>query len=422
MTQIKKYISDVTGEVCNTAYLSNGLKIYQIPSRFSTSHALFGVDYGSLNTSYTKNGSVITVPDGTAHFLEHKLFDNPSGPVDDVFTSLGASCNAYTTFSCTAYTFSCTDNFDACLDTLLDFVTHPFFNAETVQKEQGIIGEEIKMYDDSPFWRCYFNMLYAMYGDCPISRDIAGTVESISHITPDILYALVSDFYTAGNMRLCIYGGGEFEKIVSAAEKLSLPEYTVKKSDIVYSPGVYKREIRSNMETSKPLMYIGIKDDCRILSHVERLRRNTVFQAVFNMLFSESSDLFNNLYSQGLITDRLQYSYEDESEFAFGTLFCETDHPDEVYGEFVSYMNKIINEGINEKEFEISKRIVYADFIRTFDSGDNLPSELFLQKENIFDKALMLSSVTAGQAHELIKEFFTESNYVCSVLGTNVQK
>ncbi len=421
MSDVKKMHDSITSQICNTAHLSNGLWVYQIPSEFSASHALLGVNYGSVNTSYTIDGKSVISPDGTAHFLEHKLFDNPSGCVDDVFTSLGASCNAYTSFSSTAYTFSCTDNFDSCLETLLHFVTTPYFTEQTVKKEQGIIGEEIKMYDDSPFWRCYFNALYGMYGDCAISRDIAGTVSSISKITADMLYSLTADFYSTENMRLCIYGGGDFDKIVKSAEKLPHTPYTAQKSQIITAPGVNKSIIRMNMETSRPMLYIGIKDDNHAVTDADRIKRSTVFQAIFTLLFSESSDFFNRMYSSGMISDRLQYDYEDESDFAFGLIGCETDKPDELFSEFVKYMDDVKKNGIDKRSFEISKRIVYADFIRSFDSGTSLPSDLLVCGEHIFDKASVLSSVTLDEANALINEFFTESSYTCSVLGMDVE-
>ncbi len=421
MSEIKTVRNEITNQICNTAKLSNGLTVYHIPSEFSTSHALFGVDYGSVDTSYFKKGKLITVPDGTAHFLEHKLFDNKTGPVDDVFTSLGASCNAYTSFSSTAYTFSCTDNFLQCLNVLLDFVTNPYFTDETVKKEQGIISEEIKMYDDSPFWRCYFNMLKGMYGDVPVAKDIAGTVDSISKITPEILYSLISDFYATENMRLCIYGGCDFDSILSSAEKIQRTAFNVERSPLKIKNGVITPTVKLNMETSKPILYIGIKDDGYGKTRLERTHRSTVFQAVFNMLFSESSDFFTKLYSSGLITDRLQYAYEDENGFAFGTVCCETDSPETVYDEFCRYTDSIVKNGVNAEDFEISKRIVHSDFIRTFDSGDSLPGELFVQGESLFEKTSFLSGVTVDEANVLVKKFFNTDNFVCSVLGTNVE-
>ncbi len=421
MSDIKRIYDNIAKCDCTFATLSNGIEVFHIPSSFSTSHAAFGVNYGSVHTSYINNGKHITTPDGTAHFLEHKLFDNIDGPVDDVFTSLGASCNAYTSFSHTVYTFSCTDNFNTCLDTLLHFVTDPFFTEQTVKKEQGIIGEEIKMYDDSPFWRCYFNMLSALYGDCPISHDIAGTVESISHITPEMLYELCSRFYTTDNLRLCINGEKDAEYILRAAESLPAKHSDAKKIPLILPKGISKPVITCNMETSKPLVYIGIKDDEYGKTSYERLRRGVLFQLIFEILFSESSDFSEKLYRDALISDRLQYGYEYEDEFAFGTVFCETDKPDEFYNEFCSYMDQISQNGLDKNDFEISKRIVYADYVRMFDSGEGLPSEMFVHGAELLKKSQIIPMLTVDEANALICEFFKEENFVLSVLGTDVE-
>ncbi len=421
MNKAEHIYDTVTKSECTFATLSNGIEIFHIPSSFSASHAAFGVNYGSLHTSYLKDGKTVFTPDGTAHFLEHKLFDNSNGPVDDIFTSLGASCNAYTSFSNTVYTFSCTDNFDACLDTLLNFVTEPYFTTETVKKEQGIICEEIKMYDDSPFWRSYFNMLCAMYGDCPISRDIAGTAESISKITPEMLYELCSMFYTTDNLRLCVYGENNADSIIKAAEALPAKYSNVRKTPLILPKGISSPIIKCNMETSKPLVYIGIKDENYAKTPYDRLKRSILFQLIFEILFSESSELSEDLYKEALITDRLQYGYEYEDGFAFGTLFCETDKPDEFYSKLCEFTDKTVKNGLDKKDFEISKRIAYADYIRMFDSGDGLPGEMFVHGADLLKKSQIIPTLDIDEANALIKEFFVEKNYVRSILGTDIK-
>ena len=197
-------------------YHASGLDVYIFPKKMSTVYALLGVKYGSLYSNFKIGEDLINVPDGVAHFLEHKLFTNEDGSDSfERFSIYGADANAYTSFNRTAYLFSCTDNFVPSLKELLYFVTHPYFTEESVASEMGIIAEEIKMYDDSPSDRCYYGMLEGMYRDNGIKKNICGTVESISKITPDILYTCYKNFYRPSNMILIVCGDVDEKEIIN---------------------------------------------------------------------------------------------------------------------------------------------------------------------------------------------------------------
>jgi len=206
-----------TGEQYTYVKHPTGLDIYIWKMEdYSTSYALFGTKYGSINTKFrTKNEKdFITVPNGIAHYLEHKLFENEDCDVFSLYAKTGASANAYTSFDKTCYLFSCTDNVYESLEILLSFVQSPYFTEETVQKEQGIIGQEIRMYDDNAGWRVFFNMLQGMYHNHPVKIDIAGTVESIAKINADLLYQCYNTFYNLNNMVLSIAGNIDEDKIL----------------------------------------------------------------------------------------------------------------------------------------------------------------------------------------------------------------
>ncbi|MDR2931473.1 MAG: insulinase family protein, partial [Oscillospiraceae bacterium] len=205
---------------------ASGLTMLLYPMRgFSSAYALFATKYGSVDTCFKTNEDedFLQVPEGIAHFLEHKLFESEDGDAFTRYAKTGASANAYTSFDRTAYLFSCTDNFNESLDILLDFVTKPYFTRETVQKEQGIIGQEIKMYEDNPEWRVFFNLLLALYHEHPLRVDIVGTVDSIAKIDADILYRCYSTFYNLNNMVLCIAGNFDVDDVVKAADRILKP-------------------------------------------------------------------------------------------------------------------------------------------------------------------------------------------------------
>ena len=184
----------------------SGLDIIICPKKdFNSSYALIGTHFGSINSKFIHNGKKVTVPDGTAHYLEHKLFESEEGDAFTLYAKTGASANAYTSFDVTCYLFSCTDKFDESLEILFDLIQSPYFTPETVAKEQGIIGQEIKMYQDSPEWKVTMNLLQALYHNHPINIDIAGTVETIAEITPEILYECYNSYYNLNNMVLCIH-------------------------------------------------------------------------------------------------------------------------------------------------------------------------------------------------------------------------
>ncbi|WP_312640611.1 EF-P 5-aminopentanol modification-associated protein YfmH, partial [Hydrogenoanaerobacterium sp.] len=205
---------------------SSGLTMLLCPKpQFSSAYALFGAEIGSIDTTFktSKDNDFVTVPAGIAHYLEHKLFESEDGDAFERYAKTGASANAYTSFDKTAYLFSCADNFKESIEILLDFVTHPYFTEETVRKEQGIIGQEIKMYDDNPDWRVLFNLLGALYVNNPVRVDIAGTVESIAEIDADLLYRCYNTFYNLNNMVLVVAGNFEIDTVLEAADRILKP-------------------------------------------------------------------------------------------------------------------------------------------------------------------------------------------------------
>lgn len=352
----------------------SGLTIYVYPKEgYSSTYAIFGTKYGSVNNTFkVDNGDVIKVPDGIAHYLEHKLFESEDGDAFSRYAKTGANANAYTSFDKTCYLFSCTDNFEKSLEILLDFVQSPYFTEETVAKEQGIIGQEIKMYDDSPAWRVMFNMLMGMYKTHPVRIDIAGTVESIAQITPEYLYTCYNTYYNLNNMVLCVAGNTTVDTVLSIADKM------LKKSDYHEIENIFEEEPDSVVESyveqifpvGLPLFNLGFKEK----AGKNRVDEKTLAysEILLFLLASSTSTLYRKLMDENLINASFAYEFF-EGEGFLGTIFSgESRDPEKVAEIIKQYIEKLKCDGIDEEDFEIAKRATYGDAIASLNSTDNI--------------------------------------------------
>ncbi|MDP4152967.1 MAG: pitrilysin family protein [Bacillota bacterium] len=355
-----------------------GLNIFICPKpELSKTYAMFGTKYGSIDRTFKteEDADFVTVPDGIAHFLEHKMFENETG--EDVFAQfgdLGASANAFTSFDKTVYEFSCTENFEKSLEVLLFFVQSPYFTAETVQKEQGIIGQEIRMYEDSATWRVFFNLLGAMYKEHPVNIDIAGTIDSISKINADILYKCYNTFYTPANMVLCICGNVTEEEVSRAADK-SLREIPSPKFERSYPSednSVVQHEIRQKMSISIPYFNIGIKDTDFNLSPGERAKREAVMSVLLDAFAGNNSKLYKKLYEQGLINDSFGSEYTLSDSFAHTIFGGESKDPEKVFSIICEEIESFKNNKVDVRTFERSKKAVYGRNIASLDRTDSI--------------------------------------------------
>lgn len=350
----------------------SGLTIYLYPKKhYNSKYAIFGTKYGSVNNAFALDGGeTIKVPDGIAHYLEHKLFESEDGDAFSRYAKTGANANAYTSFDKTCYLFSCTDNFDESFEILLDFVQSPYFTEETVRKEQGIIGQEIRMYDDSPEWCVMFNMLRNMYHNHPVKIDIAGTVESIAEITPDYLYNCYSTFYNLNNMVLCVAGDLTVEDVLKTADKMLKPceKHTI---DNVFEDEPYEvvnSYIEQQFEVSMPIFNLGFKDK----AHKVTQKEFAEIEILMSVISSSASQLYKKLDDAKLINQ----SFDDEY-FAgpgYNAVFFsgESRHPKKVAEIIKNHINELKVNGINKEDFEIAKREVYGDAVSSLNSVDNI--------------------------------------------------
>jgi len=305
----------VTGETLYYKKHECGLDVFIMPRKdYSAGYAIFGTKYGSVDSEFVVPGEteVTKVPDGIAHYLEHKMFDQPDGSnVFDKFSELGGNANAFTSFNSTAYLFGAADNIEENLKVLLDYVQSPHFTEESVQKEQGIIGQEIKMYDDNGPWRVFFNLLGAMYHNHPVNKDIAGTVESISHITPELLYKCYNTFYNLSNMMIFVTGDinpTAIENCIDSGIKNNNPfNEEIKKIYPDEPKSVCKKKVEQSLSVSMPLFMIGFKDTDTGYSGDKLLEKFIEVSIINKMLFGKGTDFYKDLADSGLINDNFSF-------------------------------------------------------------------------------------------------------------------
>lgn len=359
--------------------LENGMKILVVPKKNTEKkYIIWGTKFGSIDNHFIepKTGKEIKVPDGVAHYLEHKMFEQENG-VDSLYKlmSLGLDANAYTTNDHTAYLFGGTSNFYEGLDELMDYVQHPYFTDENVEKERGIIGQEIGRYDDEPAWKLYVNMMDCLYKNNPIKIDIAGTVESISHITKETLYDCYNTFYHPSNMIMCISGNFEPEKIVQEVKKRLLPKEKMDKIKRIYPEyenKINKKYKEQKMDVNIPIFIVGFRD---ILKDESCVKKQIAIEIILNSLIGKSSKLYQKLYNEGTIMSPLDFDYEFSDEYSHILISGQSDEPKKVYE---NILNTIKNEELELDDFERSKKALYGEYVSEYNDVENI-GRLFLQ-------------------------------------------
>ena len=400
----------------------SGLDVYLIPKDFSVKYALFSTKYGAVDNCFRLEGEkdFTKVPDGIAHYLEHKMFDNEDGTDSfEKFAAYGADANAFTTSHMTAYLFSCTSSFKENLAILLDYVTKPYFTPQTVQKEQGIIGQEIKMYEDHPGRALYHNMLECLYSDSQAKINVAGTVESISHITADLLYSCYNTFYNLSNMRLVISGDVTMDDIFSVCDEV-LPVQEPKKIVRSYNaekPQVNKTRHVAQFEIAKPMFIIGVKNTDIPTDKQEFMHMSAAANILYSLMFGSTSPFAIDLYEKGLVNG-FSASFDLGEMASYGALSGECADPEQIYTMFTEYVERVKREGFTREDFEMVKRSEYADYIWKFDST-RLPNTFtFCMNDGIdfINYSDSIKSVEYEEMLPLVNKLFRDEYYCMSVV------
>ncbi|MEE3807086.1 MULTISPECIES: EF-P 5-aminopentanol modification-associated protein YfmH [Lysinibacillus] len=401
--------------------LDNGLDVYILPKKgFSKTFVTFTTKYGSVDRTFVPIGETesITVPDGIAHFLEHKMFEKEDGDVFQKFSEYGASANAFTSFTRTAYLFSSTDNIYKSTETLLNFVQEPFFTEATVNKEKGIIGQEITMYDDQPDWRLYFGTIENMYHQHPVKIDIAGTIESIDGITAEHLYTCYNTFYHPSNMLLFVIGAVEPEEMMTFIRdnqgKKEFPEPTPIQRFFDTEPtDVAIKERTLNMDVQKPKIYVGLKAKDTNLSGQDMLKHELSVQIALELIFGRTSNFYERVYEEGLIDETYAFDFTLENGFGFAMIGSDSAEPDKlaqaIKEELVKYEG---NSQLDSAGLERIKRKKIGFFLRALNSIEFIANQFTrysFNDMNLFDVVPVLETLTIEDLHKAFTSIQGES-------------
>lgn len=404
---------------------ASGLKAFVIPKKgYSKKYATFATHYGSINSEFVLPGEErpIKVPDGIAHFLEHKLFEQKDGSVMDKFSALGSSPNAYTSFNQTVYLFSCTDKFDENFQLLLDFVQNPYITEESVEKEKGIIGQEIKMYEDDANWRVFFNLLGAFYKENPVKIDIAGTIGSISKINREILYKCYNTFYNPSNMVILVVGDVNPNEVFAQVEKSIRTEEGVGEIKRIFpeeANRLHKEYVEQNLAVATPIFQMGFREDRLPGKGVEALRQEIAVKLLLEMIVGRSSKLYNDMYAEGLINSTFDFDYTLEETYGFSVFGGESRDPLKVKERILAEIKSFAEEGLEQNSFERVRKAMQGRFVRQMNSIERI-SHLFMsvyfKGANLFDYLDVYDKITFEYVNEIFGSHFTMDKMALSVI------
>lgn len=400
--------------------LDNGMKVIIIPKKNTEKkYIIWGTKFGSIDNHFIepKTGNEIQVPDGVAHYLEHKMFEQENG-VDSLYKliALGLEANAYTTNDHTAYLFGGTSNFYEGLDELMDYVQHPYFTDENVEKERGIIGQEIGRYDDEPGWKLYVNTMECLYSQNPVKRDIAGTVESISKITKETLYSCYNTFYHPSNMIMCISGDFEPEKILEEIKKRLLPKEKMPEIKRIYPP--YENKINQKykeqkMDVNIPIFMTGYRD---ILEQESKVKKQIAIVIILNSLLGESSKVYQEMYEEGLLMSPLGLDYEFSEQYAHVLITGQSENPEKVNSKIVETLT---NNKVEEEDFKRCQKALYGEAVSIYNDVEDI-GRVFLQDSikgiNTLEYIDEFKNMDINYVNKIQKELFKEEMSALSVI------
>ena len=411
------------GETIWTGVLSNGLSVFVVPKKgFRSCYALFGTHYGGAMRNFELEGKVHETPEGIAHYLEHKMFDMPEGNnALEILSANGAEPNAFTSSGMTVYYFESTRNFRENLEMLLKFVSTPYFTEESVEKEQGIIGQEIRQTEDSPGFQVYHQLMMLLYRHHPVRDAVAGTVESIREITPQVLYDCHRIFYHPSNMTLCVSGDVDPEEVRAIAEEVltkepgTAPEPDFGPADLE-EPEVKRHSM--TMEVAAPLFFIGAKFAPADKGE-ELLRQKLTAGLVLRTLFGSSSDFYAEQYAAGLISRDFDYEADYTAGTATVILGGESPAPEKVYGEIVKTIEKNLRFGLDPRDLERIKKASIGARLRGLEDVEGVALSQVDGTFGGYDplrSVEILPTITAEECNEFLKQVLAPEHLVMSLV------
>ena len=406
--------------------LENGLNVMIIPKKgIKKKYVMFATNYGSVDNKFIIPGElkITKVPDGVAHYLEHKMFEQENGKNSlDKLTELGVNANAYTTTNYTTYLFEATNNFYEALTELMDYVQHPYFTDENVEKERGIISQEIQMYDDYPEWAVYMNAVKNMYEKNPVKIDIAGTVESIKKIDKEVLYKCYNTFYNPSNMVMCFVGDFEPNSLLEEVKKrlVEKPKQgKIKRITEQEKDGIVNKKTEVTMEVSMPLFVIGIKDK---VDNGDIIKKHIAIEILLNMLIGKSSKLYKELYEEELLFSEVYTEYEFTKTYAHIAFTGQSKNPQIIYERLEKEIKELKENGFEDEQFNRMKNMLYGAYIKEFNNVSDIARMFvtdYFKGINSFDYIKQYEEITKEYTYEILKQVFKEEKTVISIVNGN---
>ncbi|MGL4623819.1 MAG: EF-P 5-aminopentanol modification-associated protein YfmH [Culicoidibacterales bacterium] len=408
--------------------LANGLQVYLLPKpEYNKTFATFSTHYGSVDNQFIplEETEFITVPDGVAHFLEHKMFESPKGDVFQDFAKYGASANAFTSHDVTTYLFSCTNNLIENLELLLDFVQEPYFTPENVEKEKGIIGQEINMYEDNADWRIYQQTLAQLYPEHPVGIDIAGTIETISGITDETLYRCYHTFYHPNNMLLFVIGNFDIEAVShfiqhNQQQKTFAEPQQIERFEVQDKTQPLGKKLALTMDVSMPKVMIGIKNqDVDGIHPRQQLKNELAYDFMLDFLFGSSSKNYDQLLASGVINDSFGYSQTNDPGVGYTLMSTDTEQPEA----FMEAIQKIVTTfdptSIEAPTVERFKRKNMGQFIRSLNSVEFIANQFTryaFNGMNIFEVIEIMDEITKEDLVQAFDNFKNQDNWAYTLI------
>lgn len=400
---------------CETVVLPSGLTVLcRTMPGYSSVHAIYATAFGSVHRQFTLDGKPVTLPAGTAHFLEHKMCETPRGDSFSFYAKTGASANAFTSYDRTCYIFSATQKIDENLDILLGLVGRPWFTEETIAKEQGIIGQEIKMYDDSPDWRLLNALFRCLYTDHPLRDDIAGTVDSIATLTPQLLYSCTKAFYTPSNMVLSVAGRITMDQVVEACKRNSLYRgHMVHRVDWeipVETGPIPRREAHFTMPVNKPCFGVAYRE--MPLAHGD-LKRELLLDMLGDLVVGGLTKLYRKLYDEALVNPEFSGDFIAVRGACAVAFTGESEQPRKVTEMLQAEIERMRTEGIDPELFLLVKNQMYGELLGDVETVDDAAEEAAaacLKGRTLAAEIAALAELTVEDANALMKTALREEN------------
>ncbi|GGP12482.1 EF-P 5-aminopentanol modification-associated protein YfmH [Oceanobacillus neutriphilus] len=431
---MNKQYFDTIDETLYEEKLDNGLQVCLLPKpELAKTYGVFMTNYGSIDQSFVPIGQTeaITVPDGIAHFLEHKLFEKEDRDVFTDFTKQAASPNAFTSFTETAYLFSATSNIEKNVLTLVDFVQDPYFSEQSVEKEKGIIAQEINMYDDQPDWRLFMGTNKALFHNHPVNIDIAGTVDSIYTITKDDLYTCYHTFYHPENMILFVTGNFDAQKMMNLIkenqQKKSFDKLDDIKRQFPEEPDTVKeKNLKINMPVSIPKCAVGIKEPNKPLEGEEYLKRDLFVDMVLDHFFSTGGEFYQKLYDEDLIDNSFFFESNLQTSFGYVSIGSNTNNPEAFSAQVQEMLLSTKELEISEADFERMKKKKMGQLLRAMNSLEFIANQfatLSFKKVNLFDIVPFIQKLTVQDINTFLNTWIEEDRLAtCTIQNQTVDK